>query len=73
MANRFDLRVDPTLLVPGARSVITVLINYYADPFDPKVVHNVLHSFSGGFPRENLPDLTKLTAGYPFQCLAIGH
>jgi hypothetical protein len=32
-ANHFDLRVDSTLLVPGARSVITVLINYYADPF----------------------------------------
>lgn len=29
MANHFDLRVDPTLLVPGAQSVITVLKNYY--------------------------------------------
>ncbi len=29
MANHFDLRVDPTLLVPGARSVITLLKNYY--------------------------------------------
>ena len=29
MANHFDLRVDPSLLVPGARSVITVLKNYY--------------------------------------------
>lgn len=29
MENHFDLRVDPTKLVPGARSVITVLKNYY--------------------------------------------
>lgn len=29
MENHFDLRVDPTLLVPGARSVITLLKNYY--------------------------------------------
>lgn len=29
MENHFDLRVDPTKLVPGARSVITFLKNYY--------------------------------------------
>lgn len=29
MANHFDLRVDPSRLVPGARSVITLLKNYY--------------------------------------------
>lgn len=29
MENHFDLRVDPTRLVPGARSVITLLLNYY--------------------------------------------
>jgi epoxyqueuosine reductase len=29
MENYFDLRVDPTKLVPGAKSVITVLKNYY--------------------------------------------
>lgn len=29
MANHFDLRVDPTRLVPGAQSVITLLLNYY--------------------------------------------
>lgn len=29
MANHFDLRVDPTKLVPGAKSVITLLLNYY--------------------------------------------
>ena len=29
MENHFDLRVDPTRLVPGAKSVITLLLNYY--------------------------------------------
>ena len=29
MENYFDLRVDPTKLVPGAKSVITLLQNYY--------------------------------------------
>jgi epoxyqueuosine reductase len=29
MENYFDLRVDPQRLVPGAKSVITLLINYY--------------------------------------------
>jgi len=29
MENYFDLRIDPTKLVPGARSVITVLMNYF--------------------------------------------
>ena len=29
MENNFDLRVDPTRLVPGAKSVITLLKNYY--------------------------------------------
>lgn len=29
MQNHFDLRVDPQKLVPGAKSVITLLINYF--------------------------------------------
>jgi epoxyqueuosine reductase len=29
MANHFDIRVDPTKLVPGAKSVISLLYNYY--------------------------------------------
>ncbi|MBL7748537.1 MAG: tRNA epoxyqueuosine(34) reductase QueG [Chitinophagaceae bacterium] len=29
MENHFDLRIDPSKLVPGARSVITLLKNYY--------------------------------------------
>ncbi len=41
MENYFDLRVDPTLLVPGAKSVITLLMNYYPNqqqaPASPKI------------------------------------
>ena len=29
MENYFEMRVDPQKLVPGARSVITLLINYF--------------------------------------------
>ena len=29
MENYFDLRIDPSKLVPGAKSVITLLLNYY--------------------------------------------
>jgi epoxyqueuosine reductase len=31
MENHFDMRVDPTVLVPGAKSVITLLYNYFPD------------------------------------------
>lgn len=41
MENHFDLRVDPTRLVPGARSVITLLMNYFPNevqqPEAPKI------------------------------------
>lgn len=31
MENHFDMRVDPSKLVPGAKSVITLLMNYYPE------------------------------------------
>ena len=41
MENHFDLRIDPSKLVPGARSVITLLLNYFPDqqqmPTTPKI------------------------------------
>lgn len=42
MQNYFDKRLDPRLLVPGARSVISLLLNYYPseeqkDPSAPKI------------------------------------
>ncbi|HEY8388512.1 MAG TPA: tRNA epoxyqueuosine(34) reductase QueG [Parasegetibacter sp.] len=35
MENHFDLRTDPRLLVPGAKSVITLLKNYYPPVMQP--------------------------------------
>lgn len=42
MENHFDKRLDPTKLVPGAKSVISLLFNYYtdqkqSDPTAPKI------------------------------------
>mgnify|MGYP003335211124 CR=1 FL=1 len=41
MGNHFEMRIDPTKLVPGAKSVITVLFNYFPASFQetdkPKV------------------------------------
>lgn len=42
MANHFDKRVDPTQLVPGAKSVISLIYNYYnpqvqEDPEAPRI------------------------------------
>ena len=41
MENNFDLRIDPSKLVPGAKSVITLLLNYFPaqhqNPSAPKV------------------------------------
>ena len=42
MENHFEKRVDPTLLVPGAKSVISLMFNYYnpdkqRDPDAPKI------------------------------------
>ena len=42
MENHFDKRVDPTLLVPGAKSVISLMYNYFpeetqTDPEAPKL------------------------------------
>lgn len=31
MANHFDMRLDPTLLVPGAKSVVSLMLNYYPE------------------------------------------
>jgi epoxyqueuosine reductase len=42
MENHFDKRLDPRLLVPGAKSVVSLLLNYYPeerqiDPDSPKI------------------------------------
>lgn len=73
MENYFDLRVDPRNLVPGAKSVITLLCNYYPEehqkPEAPKIAkyaygkdyHEVirvkLHQLLG-FIKEHIGEVT---------------
>jgi epoxyqueuosine reductase len=41
MENYFDLRIDPSRLVPGARSVITLLLNYFPAAQQPSEVPQI--------------------------------
>lgn len=41
MENYFDLRTDPTKLVPGAKSVITLLLNYFPEEFQEEGVPKI--------------------------------
>ena len=41
MQNHFELRVDPQKLVPGAKSVITLLINYFPETIQPSSVPKI--------------------------------
>ena len=50
MENHFDMRIDPARLVPGAKSVITLLLNYY--PQKP--------------PQHSLPKIAKYAYGQDY-------
>lgn len=41
MENYFDLRIDPSKLVPGARSVITLLMNYFPQQVQKKGIPKI--------------------------------
>jgi epoxyqueuosine reductase len=41
MENYFDLRIDPSKLVPGAKSVITLLKNYFPEPTSQNTTHRI--------------------------------
>jgi len=47
MENHFDKRLDPTLLVDGARSVISLALNYYSDrqQTDPAAPHLSMYAY----------------------------
>lgn len=50
MENHFDLRVDPRKLVPGAKSVITVLQNYYPEYIqDTGTLHIAKYAFGNDY------------------------
>ncbi len=41
MANHFDMRLDPTLLVPGAKSVVSLMLNYYPEEHQPEGIPKI--------------------------------
>ena len=48
MANHFEKRTDPTLLVEGARSVISLLFNYYTDKAQKDAEAPVISKYAFG-------------------------
>lgn len=48
MANHFEKRTDPTLLVEGARSVVSLLYNYYTDRVQQDANAPVLSKYAYG-------------------------
>jgi epoxyqueuosine reductase len=65
MANHFDLRVDPTRLVPGAKSVISLIYNYYPNTSSPPLKRESEGVGAGGLPvepRELLNPLKRTSA-----------
>jgi len=48
MANHFEKRTDPTLLVDGARSVISLLYNYYTDKVQEDSEAPILSKYAYG-------------------------
>jgi len=47
MENNFDKRLDPTLLVPGARSVVSVLMSYNQPELFKQIVRIHYRAFAG--------------------------
>ena len=64
MENYFDLRTDPTKLVPGAKSVITLLLNYFPEKIQaeniPKVAKYAYGEDYHGVMREKLNAFLKI-------------
>jgi len=48
MENHFDKRTDPSRLVPGAKSVIVVLLNYYPGEDDPEDSNYIVSKYARG-------------------------
>jgi len=72
MENYFDIRIDPSRLVPGAKSVITLLLNYFpgqvavGDPGDsrrPDNFRNVSLTSRQEDPTQEAPRIAKYAYG----------
>ena len=63
MENYFELRIDPTRLVPGAQSVITLLLNYYpAEQQDPDSLKVSKYAYGKDYHEVIREKLNKLLA-----------
>ena len=64
MENHFDLRIDPAKLVPGAKSVITLLLNYFPSQLQheeiPKIAKYAYGQDYHSVIREKLNELIRL-------------
>jgi len=67
MENYFDLRIDPSRLVPGAKSVITLLKNYYPDirqnTYSPKISKYAYGKDYHQVIKDQLRNFTQLLSG----------
>ncbi|MGF7140944.1 tRNA epoxyqueuosine(34) reductase QueG [Roseimarinus sediminis] len=48
LANHFEKRLDPTQLVPGAKSVVVVLLNYFPDGFQQGIDVPLISKYAYG-------------------------
>jgi len=63
MENYFDLRIDPAKLVPGAKSVITLLLNYFPEKKQSKLVPKISKYAFGNDYHEVIRSKLKLFLG----------
>ena len=63
MENHFDKRLDPRLLVPGGKSVISVLLNYYSEDQQPEGAPKISkYAYGADYPfviKEKLKELLR--------------
>ena len=68
MQNYFDLRTDPTKLVPGAKSVITLLLNYFPEKLQNNAIPKVAKYAYG----EDYHDVIREKLNAFFKILKVG-
>src|SRR6478672_490453 len=63
MENYFDLRIDPSRLVPGARSVITLLKNYYPSEIPEQELKVSKYAYGKDYHEVIRPRLRSMISG----------
>lgn len=63
MENYFDLRIDPSRLVPGARSVITLLKNYYPSEITEQELKVSKYAYGKDYHEVIRPRLRSMISG----------